>query len=134
MLHPISNEHLLQGCATCVRRRAAEAVREFAKSNRRMSETLNAVDKRATVRETRVLDAKADQLEGKSQLTCTSCAEIETRSDSTHCRRCGGELVRADEIPSEDAHTRDARNDIEKRAGRGNASEAIKVFRANMKD
>ncbi len=132
--HPISNEHLQTGCATCTRRKAAEAVREFSKSLSRLSETLNEADKRDVRRASRTMGMRADELEtGKRHLTCENCAETEERLDAEYCRKCGAQLARADET-SEDEITIRKWSDRKKRTGedeKDNSKEAIQVFRSS---
>jgi hypothetical protein len=132
MSHSVTEEHLRAGCKTCTGRVAAAAVRTFTKSLRQTSIT----------REARVLDAKADELEtGKARLACSTCNETEERPDSSHCRKCGGQLIRADEVdqdlPGTDAREWSGANnrrlrqaeDEDARKGAQRANEAVRVFR-----
>ena len=141
MSHPVSNEHLLQGCATCVRRRAAEAVKAFSRGLSRMSETLNAAGRHDSIREARALNAQAEGLEtGYARLTCAGCAETESDAEAKFCKRCGGGLVRSDierDLPGTGAREWSGANnrrlrqqeDDDARRGAQRAAEAIKVFK-----
>jgi len=105
MTHPVSREHLLQGCATCARRRAAEAIRAFTRGLRMC--------------ESRPLDAKADELEtGRAHLTCEACLEVDADPEAKYCRKCGGELKRI----AEDVLL-----------GNRSAAEAVAVFHHNLR-
>jgi hypothetical protein len=134
MSHPITNDHLQSGCATCTRRRAAEAVKEFSRSLSRLSETLNEGDKRDARRVSRTMGMRADELEtGRSHLTCAACSEIETDAEAQYCKRCGAELQRIPEDQSTEDEILISRwSDRKKREGEKDGSqEAVAIFKAN---